>query len=98
MVEFTNEQRKSECHEETTQSIMNLVSLSGLGGRYFAADVNCPKFIFACSNSAHNSLSSIAFFQSIYMNDAQYSYKLAPEITLRELPASNIRRISDCPD
>jgi len=23
--------------------------------------------------------------------------KLAPEITLRELPVSNIRRISDCP-
>lgn len=42
MVEFTNEQWKSECHEETTQSIIDLVSLSGLGGRYFAADINCP--------------------------------------------------------
>ena len=41
MVEFTNEQWISECHEETTQSIMDLVSLSGLGRRYFAADVNC---------------------------------------------------------
>jgi len=42
MVEFTNEQWKSECREETTQSIMGLVSPSGLGGRYFAADVYCP--------------------------------------------------------
>jgi hypothetical protein len=30
------------------------------------------------------------------MNDAPK--KLAPEITLRELPATNIRQISDCPD
>ena len=42
MVEFTNEQWKSECYEETTQSVMDLVSLSCLGGRYFAADVYCP--------------------------------------------------------
>jgi hypothetical protein len=51
---------------------------------------------FAYSNSAHSTLSSVTFLPSIYMNDAPN--RLAPEITLRELPASNIRRISDCPD
>ena len=42
MVEFTNEQWKYECHEETTQSIIDLVSLSVLGGRYFESAVYCP--------------------------------------------------------
>jgi hypothetical protein len=97
MVVFTTEQRKPESNEETVQSIMGVASAFRP-----LRTVLCSCFFLV----AHNllflvqiqrlTLISTVFHPNVYTSNAPN--KLATEVTLCELPGSNLRQLSDCPD